>query len=165
MKILKIHTLLIFCFIFLLSACAANNTDSLADKKAKVAINGSLLGAAAGMSVVQGAMGPRIAAAYVGGAFVGTKAPEVLDDILTKLDKQLRKRTLFSALKEGVISKPSEWKNDNTNHKGIITPLNQFNNENGHVCREFSEVTIVDEQRIEQQKTACLNPTGYWTIE
>ena len=152
--------------IGLLVGCAPNNSDSFADKKAKMAITGSIVGGVASYNLFSNsAPSTQMIAAYLGGTAGGLLAPDAIQQLLSTEDKRLRKAALFHSLQEGVIGKSSEWESKTSETHGAITSLNQYSDEKGQLCREFSEITIIDNNRIEEERTACLDPTGYWLAE
>ncbi|MEM7198230.1 MAG: hypothetical protein AAF352_07670, partial [Pseudomonadota bacterium] len=139
--------------------------DSPEDQKAKGVISGMLMGGLAGTTLLSAATSSGYTAAAYGAAVGSFAASRFVKDNLSRMDKRRRSAAMIYALDKGVTGTQYLWGQKGSNTRGEITPLDQFSNDLGQVCRRFIEVTIANNQRIEASRNACADARGYWTAE
>lgn len=129
------------------------------------------LGVLAGAGVVghfspNAGMAGKLAGMAVGGATGYAIGQEVANYNLGPEDQRTRKASLFMALNEKPLNRPTDWHSKNNKQtNGTIVPTNQYMNDLGQVCRTYTEIVNSEAGRTETEQVACKYPGGTWVVE
>ena len=125
-------------------------------------ILGGIGGAVAGAQFGKGT-GKLIATAVgaLGGAYVGNQIGTSLD----KADRLYAERTTNAALETAHSGQAMAWRNTDSGHSGVITPVRTFQDPStNQYCREFQQSISVGGKTEQAYGKACRMPDGTWKI-
>ena len=74
---------------------------------------------------------------------------------LSDSDVQLASRTMQSALERAPDGATRSWANEQTGHRGSLTPTRTYVTESGYFCREYREELVVGADRGSFHHNAC----------
>jgi surface antigen len=146
----RIATLLM---AFLLMGCESTGP--------KTAIGG-LGGAAAGglLAAALGGKGPGIAA----GALLGGLIGGALGDRLDAADRAQASVAASQALESVPTGHSVAWRNPDSGHSGVVTPVRTYQTATGQPCREYTQTITIGGARHQSYGTACRQPDGSWKL-
>jgi len=81
---------------------------------------------------------------------------------LESQDRDLRETAFQDALELHASGSPASWTNIDHNHHGEIVPVRTFKDKQGLYCREFQEITVLDQAEITTFGVACRQPGDGW---
>lgn len=126
---------------------------------------GAVTGAAIGTAIGGRSVGGRVAGALIGGAigaFVGHEIGRHLDE----RDRQLEAQTADTAMTYGSTGRPRQWRNPRSGNRGTITPTTSKYQNNGRVCRKFSEtITLASGKSETINGERCQKADGSWEFK
>jgi len=118
---------------------------------------GGLLGNQFGHGAGKGVM---TAAGVVAGGLIGHSIGAQLD----QADKRAMARTTQTALETGQPNQPLPWRNQDSGHRGAITPGQYYQTADGGYCREYQQTVTIGGETQQAYGTACRQPDGTWKI-
>ena len=125
---------------------------------------GTLLGAAGGgLLGAQFGHGEGQLAATAAGTFLGALIGNQVGKSLDRADRQHIQQAQYEA-QEGPINEPVHWRNPDSGHYGMVTPVREGESASGAYCREFQHTIYVGGKAQEGYGTACRQPDGSWRI-
>jgi surface antigen len=132
-----------------------------ADAGWKTAVGG-LGGAAAGglIGAAAGGGGAGIAAGAILGGLLGGAAGNLLD----QRDKRIAAEAQQRALESVPSGQSTTWRNPDSGHSGVITPVRTYQTATGQYCREYTQTITVGGKKQEAFGKACREPDGSWKI-
>lgn len=149
--------LMAVCLSMLLVACAGDP-----NRKQKM---GALLGAAiGGLAGSQIGDGRGNKAAIAVGAILGAMAGSAIGRQLDEADLQKMAQTTRTSLRQDPVGTSRTWQSDQNNISGTVTPLRDYKNTDGTVCRDYRQTVTMDGQTQEQIGTACRQMDGSWSL-
>ena len=123
---------------------------------------GGIGGAVAGAQFGKGS--GRLATTAIGalaGAYIGNQIGASLD----KADKAYAERTTNTALETAHSGQAMAWRNPDSGHSGVVTPVRTFQDPNsGQYCREYQQTVTVGGKTEQAFGKACRMPDGSWKI-
>ena len=97
------------------------------------------------------------------GACAGlTGGDPALYQSLADSDVQLASRTMQSTLERAPDGSTRSWANEQTGHRGSLTPTRTYISDSGYFCREYREQLVVGEQSGSFYNTACRDENARW---
>jgi len=139
----------------MLAGCSGNNTPSKADiGTAAGAIGGGVIG-------YQFGGGAGKALATVGGALLGGLLGNAIGTSLDNADRAAYDSASQRAMATG---QTASWKNTDSGHYGSISPQRHYMNEDGQLCREYTQTIYISGKKHTGRGTACQLPDGTWQI-
>jgi surface antigen len=97
------------------------------------------------------------------GACAGlTGGDPALYQSLADSDVQLASRTMHSTLERAPDGTTRSWANEQTGHRGSLTPTRTFVSDSGSFCREYREELVVGEQSGSFYHAACRDENARW---
>ena len=138
---------------FLLTGCESTGP--------KTAVGG-LGGAAAGglLAAALGGKGPGIAA----GAIVGGLIGGAIGDRLDAADRERASAAASQALESVPSGQSVAWRNPDSGHRGVVTPVRTYQTASGQPCREYTQTITIGGEPQQSYGTACRQPDGSWKI-
>jgi surface antigen len=104
-----------------------------------------------------------LALALTLGACAGlTGGDPALYQSLADSDVQLASRTMQGALESAPDGSTRSWVNEQTGHRGSLTPTRTYVSDSGHFCREYREELVVGEQSGRFYHAACRDENARW---
>ncbi|MDD9797783.1 MAG: RT0821/Lpp0805 family surface protein, partial [Alphaproteobacteria bacterium] len=150
--------LIAVCLSALLVACAGDP-----NRKQKM---GTLLGAAiGGLAGAQVGDGRGNKAAIALGAILGAMAGSAIGRQLDEADLQKMAQTTRTSIRQDPVGTSRSWQSSqNDNISGTVTPIRDYKNTDGTVCRDYRQTVTMDGQTQEQTGTACRQTDGSWAL-
>lgn len=152
----------------LLAGCAQNgqNTTGILNggglNKSDVGtLGGGALGALGGAQFGKGS--GRVAAGAAG-ALLGAFAGHEIGASLDRADMAYYNNTSQRALETARVGTTSTWSNPDSGHSGSITPTRTITNNDGSVCREYTQTINIGGKSQQAFGKACRQPDGSWQI-
>jgi surface antigen len=97
------------------------------------------------------------------GACAGlTGSDPALYQSLADSDVQLASRTMQSTLERAPDGSTRSWANEQTGHRGSLTPTRTYISDSGSFCREYREQLVVGQQSGSFYNTACRDENARW---
>jgi surface antigen len=122
---------------------------------------GTIVGAIAGGIIGhQFGHGGGRTAATIGGVFLGGLAGNQIAGDMPCEDRRYAFR-VYSDGFDGPIGQRYDWRNPRGDY-GYFTPVREFEDEDGYVCRDFDEGVWRDGAWRERHGTACRERDGNW---
>jgi surface antigen len=81
---------------------------------------------------------------------------------LSDSDVQLASRTVQSALEHAPDGATRSWVNEQTGHRGSLTPLRTYVSERGYFCRVYREELVVGAESGSFKQNACRDENARW---
>jgi surface antigen len=81
---------------------------------------------------------------------------------LADSDVQLASRTMQSALERAPDGSTRSWVNEQTGHRGSLTPTRTYISDSGSFCREYREELVVGGQSGRFYHAACRDENARW---
>jgi surface antigen len=81
---------------------------------------------------------------------------------LSDSDVQLASRTMQSTLERAPDGATRSWVNEQTGHRGSLTPTRTYVTESGYFCREYREELAVGAERGSFHHNACRHENARW---
>ncbi len=101
---------------------------------------------------------PFLIAALGGPAVAGTSSVYTDDDIWLLED------CTQDSLENAKTNQTTVWENPDTGAFASVTPIESFQNEDGHYCREYQQTITIEGREHRAYGTACRTPDGSWQI-
>jgi surface antigen len=106
---------------------------------------------------------PPLAIVLTLGACAGlTGSDPKLYQALSDRDVQLASRTMQSTLEHAPDGSTRSWVNEQTGHRGSLTPTRTYVTESGHFCREYREELVVGAESGSFHQSACRDENARW---
>jgi len=144
-----------------LTACSSYKED-YAHYKEKI---GGFLGAVTG-----GIIGSKVGkgdgklVATGAGAVLGAIAGSAIGRSLDKADIMYHRQAIEESYTRP-LNKTIYWENDDTGHRGSVTPIREgYQASTGNLCRQYEQSITIDGQTETAVGTACQNYDGTWRI-
>src|SRR5262245_11723051 len=97
-----------------------------------------------------------LALALTLGACAGlTGSDAALYQSLADSDVKLASRTMQGTLESAPDGSTRSWANDQTGHRGSLTPTRTYVSDGGHFCREYHEELVVGDRSGTFHHAAC----------
>jgi len=131
------------------------NGGALSKQEAGVAlglVGGGLLGSAIGSGSGQ-------VAAIIGGGLLGSMLGGSVGSSMDNADRAAYDRATQRAMDSGCYS---TWKNGDA--RGSIQPKKYYRNDDGMLCREYSQTIYIGKEKHKGYGTACKQADGSWQI-
>ena len=97
------------------------------------------------------------------GACAGlTGSESALYQSLADSDVQLASRSMQSTLERAPDGATRSWVNEQTGHRGSLTPTRTYVNDSGYFCRDYREELVVGEQSGSFHHAACRDENARW---
>jgi surface antigen len=97
------------------------------------------------------------------GACAGlTGSDPALYQSLADGDVRLASKTMQSTLESAPDGSTRSWANDQTGHRGSLTPTRTYVSDSGYFCREYREELVVGEQSGNFYHAACRDENARW---
>jgi surface antigen len=104
-----------------------------------------------------------LALALTLGACAGlTGGDPALYQSLADSDVQLASRTMQNALERAPDGATRSWTNDQTGHRGSLTPTRTYVSDSGYFCREYREELLLGERSGRFHHAACRDENARW---
>ena len=81
---------------------------------------------------------------------------------LSDSDVQLASRTMQSTLEHAPDGSTRSWLNEQTGHRGSLTPTRTYVTESGYFCREYREELVVGAESGSFYQSACRDENARW---
>ena len=91
-----------------------------------------------------------------------TGSDPALYQALADSDVRLASRTMQGALEGAPDGATRSWTNDQTGHRGSLTPTRTYVSDSGYFCREYREELVVGERSGTFHNAACRDETARW---
>jgi surface antigen len=127
----------------------------------KALIGGIGAAAAGGLLGAAFHLGP---AGIIGGALLGGLAGGAIGNRMDAADKQQQAQAAQRAFETAPSGQSVPWRNPDTGHNGLVTPVRTYQASNGQYCREFQQTITVGGENHNAYGTACRQPDGSWKI-
>ncbi len=154
--------------LILLSACAQNGDNTRGvmggggiNKSDMGTLGGGALGALGG---AQFGKGSGKLAAVAGGALLGAFAGHEIGSSLDKADMAYYNNTSQRALETARVGTTATWSNPDSGNSGSITPTRTINENDGTVCREYTQTISIGGKSQQAFGKACRQSDGSWQI-
>src|SRR5919106_3503841 len=123
---------------------------------------GGLGGAAAGglLAAALGGKGPGIAAGTILGGLIGG----AIGDRLDAADREKASAAASQALESIPSGQSVAWRNPDSGHTGVVTPVRTYQTSTGQYCREYTQTITIGGEKHQSYGTACRQPDGSWKI-
>jgi surface antigen len=123
---------------------------------------GGLGGAAAGglLAAALGGKGTGIAAGTILGGLIGS----TIGDRLDAADREKARAAASQALESVPSGQSVAWRNSDSGHRGVVTPVWTYQLATGQYCREYTQTITIGGERHQSYGTACRQPEGSWQI-
>jgi surface antigen len=123
---------------------------------------GGLGGAAAGglLAAALGGKGPGIAAGAILGGLIGG----AIGDRLDAADRAQASAAASQALESTPSGQSVAWRNPDSGHSGVVTPVRTYQSATGQPCREYTQTITVGGERQQSYGTACRQRDGSWKL-
>ena len=123
---------------------------------------GGLGGAAAGglLAAALGGKGPGIAA----GAIVGGLIGGAIGDRFDAADRAQASAAASQALESAPSGQSVAWRNPDSGHSGVVTPVRTYRTASGQPCREYTQTITIGGEKQQSYGTACRQPDGSWKL-
>ncbi len=142
-SIMKLNSVLLVLILLLVSSCA-NKDDNQTLSQALGAAAGGIIGAQFGAGT-----GKLLLTAL--GAGVGSYLGGEIAEYLTDDEKLSLQSSIYSSAKNGELKKTYLWKNDSQEVSALISPLAEYDSENGK-CRKM-KIKIISGSKSEFSNT------------
>ena len=97
------------------------------------------------------------------GACAGlTGSDSALYQSLADSDVQLASRSMQSTLERAPDGATRSWVNEQTGHRGSLTPTRTYVNESGSFCREYREELVIGADSGSFRQSACRDENARW---
>jgi surface antigen len=97
------------------------------------------------------------------GACAGfTGGDAALYQSLADTDFQLASRTMQGTLESAPDGATRSWANDQTGHRGSLTPTRTYVSDSGSFCREYREELVVGDRSGTFHHAACRDENARW---
>lgn len=116
-------------------------------------VGGGLIG-----STIGGGVGNTVA--IIGGGLLGGLLGHEIGSSLDRADQAAYERASQNAMETGT---PRTWKSKNGRH-GTITPSEEYRDDDGRYCREYTQKIWVSGKAHTGRGTACRQDDGTWRI-
>jgi surface antigen len=104
-----------------------------------------------------------LALALTLGACAGlTGGDPALYQSLAHSDVQLASRTMQDTLEGAPDGATRSWANDQTGHRGSLTPTRTYVSDSGYFCREYREELVLGERSGRFHHAACRDESARW---
>jgi surface antigen len=97
------------------------------------------------------------AAGAVVGGVIGSSIGKKLDDA----DRRRAQDAEYEALEHGEDGRYTEWRGENTSHRGRVTPGRSYTYRHQR-CREYSHTVYIDGEPETVKGKACKQSDGSW---
>jgi surface antigen len=123
---------------------------------------GGLGGAAAGglLAAALGGSGTEITAGAILGGLIGG----AIGDRLDAADRAKASAAAAQALESAPSGQSVAWRNPDSGHSGMVTPVRTYHTPTGQPCREYTQTITIGGERQQSYGTACRQPDGSWKI-
>src|SRR5919198_1179039 len=123
---------------------------------------GGLGGAAAGglLAAALGGKGTGIAAGTILGGLIGG----VIGDRLDAADREKARAAASQALESIPSGQSVAWRNPDSGHRGVVTPVRTYQTASGQPCREYTQTITIGGEPHHSYGTACRQPDGSWKL-
>jgi surface antigen len=81
---------------------------------------------------------------------------------LSDSDVQLASRTMQSTLERAPDGATRSWVNEQTGHRGSLTPTRTYVSESGYFCREYREELVIGADSGSFHQNACRDENARW---
>jgi surface antigen len=81
---------------------------------------------------------------------------------LADSDVQLASRTMQGTLERAPDGSTRSWMNEQTGHRGSLTPTRTYVSDSGYFCREYREELVVGERSSTFHHAACRDENARW---
>jgi surface antigen len=122
------------------------------------AVAGAVIGGVIGNQFGRGA-GKVLATAT--GAVVGGIIGSSIGRSLDEADRVRAQQAEYDALENGEDGETTEWRNEETSHRGSVTPGRTYRYRNRR-CREYAHTIYIDGERQTMRGKACKQEDGSW---
>ncbi|HSA83023.1 MAG TPA: RT0821/Lpp0805 family surface protein [Geminicoccaceae bacterium] len=85
-----------------------------------------------------------------------------LYEALADSDVELAARTMQSTLERAPDGATRSWANEQTGHRGSLTPIRTYVTESGYFCREYREELVIGADRGSFHQFACRDEDARW---
>ena len=152
----RLSMFIIVCLVGVaLTGC--QTTDGLGPKQAVGTALGGALGGLAGSQVGNG--NARLAAT-AGGALLGAWLGSEVGKSLDHADLLAQERATQTALETNPTGQPATWRNPDTGHRGVVTPVKTYERD-GRPCRDFTQQVTIAGQSETVTGRACRDRDGW----
>ncbi|MSO76867.1 MAG: glycine zipper 2TM domain-containing protein [Alphaproteobacteria bacterium] len=128
-------------------------------------VGGTLIGAGTGAFIGSriGGGSSRLAATAIGGllgAVIGSEIGKSLD----RADQLHAERAYGQAFETYPTGQASGWRNPDSGNYGSVTPMRNYQRQDGTPCREFQQTITVGGRTEQGYGTACRQSDGSWRV-
>jgi len=145
------------CLSVLLVACAG-------DPHRNEKMGALLVAAVGGLAGAQIGDGSGNKAAIAVGAILGAMAGSAIGRQLDEADLQKMAQTTRTSLRQDPVGTSRSWQSNQNNISGTVTPLRDYRNTDGTMCRDYRQTVTMGGQTQEQIGTACRQMDGSWAL-
>jgi surface antigen len=106
-------------------------------------------------------------AATIGGVILGGIAGNAIARDACRdrrADAYYYNRAYVDAFEDDDFGRAYRWDNPYTGSYGTVTPVREYYDDDGGVCREFQQTVYIDGHRAEAYGVACREGDGSWRI-
>ncbi len=101
------------------------------------------------------------ALATVGGALLGGMLGRSIGSSMDNADKVAYDNASQRAMETG---RSQSWKNPHSGHYGSVTPQRRYVDDEGQLCREYTQTIYIDGKKNTGRGTACREDDGTWRL-